>query len=319
MTEISRRSLFQISGGALTGVALSSGHVGATSAAAATPQWAGHKPGRIYLGMSCRGSISDNERRTGQVGLYRTYHGWDWSDGERRRIQSDHSAGRLPWVSFKPPYHGAGAWQAIANGRYDTDIRRRARGYSLLSKPVIVTFNHEPQNDDPNRGADFSRAWCHIHDIMKRETNLRNVVSVPIIGEWTFNPYNRQMDPRDWVTPQILNRCDFMGIDLYQNQSGDGYAERLGRVFSLMSKLGYSRTMVGLGETGACNYPNASGASWWRQQWAWAANNTDKIAAISYFNSRRNNNSGNNWLLWETSAKLSEYKNSLGSWRSCDL
>lgn len=310
MTDISRRSLLQFTGSALGAAALLSTPV---PASAATAQWTGHKPGKIYLGVSTGGSLSATLQRTGNVGLYRTYHGWSWSEGERRRIQSDHSSGRIPWVSFKPPGHGRSVWSSIASGRYDADIRRRARGYASLSRPVIVTFNHEPQNDDPNYGADFSRAWCRIHDIMKNETNLKNVASVPIIGEWTFNPSNRRMDARDWVTPQILDRCAFMGIDLYQNRSGDGYDKRLGRVFDLMASRGHSGKMVGLGETGACNGYSTNGATWWKEQWAWAARNTNRIGAISYFNSRRNNNSGNNWLLWESSAKLSEYRSSLRS------
>jgi hypothetical protein len=320
MTRLSRRSLLQLGGGGLTAVALSAGQLGATQAVAATPQWPGHKPGQIYLGMSCAGDLSDSLRKTGPVGLYRTYHRWDWSDGERRLIQTDHAAGRMPWVSFKPPWKGSGVWAAIASGKYDGDIRRRARGYAALSKPVIVTFNHEPQNDYLDRGADFSRAWCRIHDVMKRETNLENVASVPIIGDWTFNPINRRMDPRDWVTSPILDRCHFLGIDLYQNDSGDGYDVRLGRILNYMASRGHPRKMVGLGETGAANgFSRYSGPEWWRKQWAWAQNNTDKITAISYFNSRRNNNNGSNWLLWETSAKLTEYKRSLASSRSTTL
>lgn len=316
MTDISRRSLLQFTGGALGAAAFASAPVSA--AHAATPQWPGHKPGRIYLGFSAQ-YFSTTLARTGPVGLYRTYYRWSWSDGERRRITSDHAAGRIPWVSFKPPGKGRDTWRAIANGRYDADIRRRARGYASVNKPVIVTFNHEPQNDDPNYGADFSRAWCHIHDVMKRETNLENIVSVPIIGDWTFNPINRRMDHRDWVTTPMLNRCGFLGIDLYQNRSGDGYGERLGRVLNHMARLGHPKKMVGLGETGACNGYSISGAEWWRRQWAWSANNTDKICAISYFNSRRHNNSGNNWLLWETNAKLTEYRRGLNSYRSTTL
>lgn len=316
MTDISRRSLLQLTGGAFAGAALSTAPVG--TASAATAQWPGHKPGRIYLGFSTE-KFSETLRRTGPVGLYRTYYRWSWSEGERRRIQNDYANNRISWVSFKPPGQGRSVWRAIASGRYDADIRRRARGYASLSGPVIVTFNHEPQNDDPNYGADFSRAWCRIHDVMKNETNLKNVASVPIIGEWTFNPINRRMDPKDWVTRDMLNRCDFLGIDLYQNRSGDGYDERLGRVLNHMSKLGHSQKMVGLGETGARNGWSVSGATWWREQWNWAARNTDKIGAISYFNSLRNNSLGGNWRLWETDAKLAEYRRGLNSSRSTTL
>ena len=41
--------------------------------------------------------------------------------------------------------------------------------------------------------------------------------------------------------------------------------------------------------------------------------------AVSYFNSLHNNNSGNNWLLWQSSAKLAAFRSSLGSTTACRL
>lgn len=321
MTRIDRRSLLKLTGAAAVGAAFA-GHMHASSAVTGGPsaavttavRWPGHQPGKVYLGVSTGGPLSDTLRRTGPVGLYRTYHTWKISAGELKTISADHKANRMPWVSFKPPNSTSGAWSAIAAGKYDADIRARARAFAGLSKPVIVTFNHEPADNHPTRGADFSRAWCRIHDIMRNETNLRNVVSVPIIGDWTFNPLNKQHDHRDWATPQILDRCHFFGVDLYQNRSGDGYATRLGRVLNYLDSMGHPQMMVGLGETGATDdYPYATGASWWKQQWTWSVNNSNRLAAISYFNSTRNNNSGSNWLLWQSKAKLDAFIASLRS------
>ena len=46
----------------------------------------------------------------------------------------------------------------MASGKYDADIRARARRYAELSKPVIVTFNHEPHNDNTGTPGEFAAA-----------------------------------------------------------------------------------------------------------------------------------------------------------------
>ena len=70
---------------------------------------------------------------------------------------------------------------------------------------------------------------------------------------------------------------------------------------------------VGLGETGCTmDYSNPNGVDWWKKSWAFAAN-SGRVAAISYFNSQHNNNSGNTWLLWESTAKLNAFRASVKS------
>jgi len=314
--KLNRRDLIKIGLLATAGVAagLGPGLPGGSSVSAATPKFPGHKPGKIYLGVSTGGSLSTTLSRTGPVGLQRTYYKWDNATRETKNIRADHAAGRLPWISFKPPFTTAGGWAAVASGRYDADIRARARRYAGYAKPVIVTFNHEPHNDRTGTPADWARAWVHIHDVMKNETNLQNIISVPIIGEWVFNPVNKRQEPGDFLFPSVLDRCHFLGVDLYQNKSGDDYSVRLGRVLSWLNSQGHSDKMVGLGETGATDdYRSPTGAQWWQRSWNWAASNTNRVAAISYFNSLHNNNLGNNWLLWESASKLSAFKTSLSS------
>lgn len=313
---LSRRDLIKIGSLAAAGAAagFGPGLLGSSSASAATAKFPGHKPGKIYLGLSVDGSLSTTLSRTGPVGLQRTYY--KWSDGTREtsNIRADHAAGRLPWISFKPPSTSPGGWAAVASGRYDADIRTRARRYASYGKPVIVTFNHEPHNDRTGTPADWARAWTRIHDVMKSETNLQNVISVPIIGDWVFNPVNKKDDPKDYLTQAVLSRMHFLGVDLYQNQSGDDYSVRLGRSLSWLNAQGYSDKMIGVGETGATDdYRSPTGAQWWQRSWSWAVSNVSRVAAISYFNSQHNNNSGNTWLLWESASKLAAFKASLSS------
>ncbi len=319
---LNRRELMKLASFAALGTAAAStgGASLAGPAEAATVRWPGHKPGYIYLGASSAEDISKTISRTGQLGLQRTFYKWGDGTREDRNIRAHQAAGRLPWISFKPPSTAPGGWAAISSGRYDADIRARARRYAGLSRPVIVTFNHEPHNDSTGTPAEWAAAWTRIHDVMKSETALKNVVSVPIIGEWVFNPVNRRGEPRAYLSQAVLSRCHFLGLDLYQMKSGDGYDVRLGRITAWLDSQGHPTKMVGLGETGAANgYGTPSGAAWWTKSWKWAAANTDRVAAISYFNSLHNNNAGMNWMLWESSAKLDAFRASLASTTSCTL
>lgn len=320
--NFSRRQFLTAASLTVAGVAGGSLFTAAPTSAAvnqARSQWPGHQPGRVYLGVSTQ-DLPKSLQKTGSIGLYRTYYRWNDANREMRNIKADHVARRMPWISFKPPFTSKGGWAAVASGKYDADIRARARRYAQLSRPVIVTFNHEPHNDNTGTPAEFAKAWCRIHNVMRNETGLKNVVSVPILGDWEFNPVNKNGDPDAFLTVAVLDRCHFVGMDLYQNRSGQGYDERIGRVFEWLDKRGHPQKMVGLGETGATNdYGSPTGAQWWNEQWQWCSNNAQRVAAISYFNSLHNNNSGNDWLLWESSAKLSAYRSSLASATFCRL
>jgi hypothetical protein len=313
---LNRRQLLKVTGAGIVSVGAGSalGVAGAAPAHAAAAQFAGHKPGKIYLGLSNGGqSLSSTVSRTGDLGLRRTYYGWDNLNGELKNIKVDHAAGRLPWISFKPASASKGGWAAIAKGSHDAALRARARAYAGLSKPVIVTFNHEPHNDKTGTPAEFAKAWCRVHDIMKDETGLRNVISAPIIGEWVYNPTNRQQAPEDFITGPLLDRAHMLGVDLYQNDSGQDYSVRLGRVVDWLDAKGHRQMPVGLGET-ACSmdFSRPNGVEWWKSSWKWAVA-SGRVAAISYYNSSRNNTLKKDWVLWETSAKLQAYKDSLKS------
>ncbi|MFV0460824.1 MAG: hypothetical protein ACK5MT_18870, partial [Actinomycetales bacterium] len=120
-----------------------------TSSVPSAPRFVGHQPGRLYLGQSYPGDIADAEAQAGgRFGVHRTFYQWDGGDREDARIREAHANGRLPWVSFKPP-GGTSSWSAVGAGTYDADLRVRARRYAGYTKPVIVTFHHEPTNDSP--------------------------------------------------------------------------------------------------------------------------------------------------------------------------
>jgi hypothetical protein len=263
--------------------------------------------------MSCPGSCSTEASKlaTG-FGIHRQFSGWaNWA-GIAKDIQADHSAGRLPWVSFKPPGGGQAGWQAIARGTYDSDLQALAGVLKANdSQPVWLTFHHEP--NDSGSGAAWAAAYCHIHDVLKSAGALANVADPPILSDWLFDPRN-PADPSDWLTSAVLKRAPLIGVDAYQNQSGQTLAVRLPRVLDWLASQGYPNKMVAVGETGATDYyTNTTAVKWMNASFNWIAAHTDEVAGVSYFNSMANTRSGVYWPLSESSAKLTAYRTWLNS------
>jgi len=112
----------------------------------------------------------------------------------------------------------------------------------------------------------------------------------------------------------VLGSSAFLGVDLYQNASLAGYAERVGSIKAFLVGRGFADTMIGLGETGSTDYYGSPGAaSWWKAQWRWCQNNADTICAVSYFNSSRNSRDGVYWPLNERAGKTAAYRDAVTS------
>jgi hypothetical protein len=282
------------------------------AAVAGTPRWLGHQPGKVYLGQTYSGDVTDAEAAAGGTfGVHRTFYQWTGGAGEDRTIADDHAKGRLPWVSFKPP-SGAASWAPIASGAYDADIRARARRYAAFSKPIIVTFHHEPTDDSPD-GAAWAGAYCRIYDVMKAETGLKNVTFVPVHMEWVWHPLNKTTNfANQFMTKAVMRRMPFLGIDVYQSQAAESYGVSLGRIFSWMAAQGFADKMIGIAETGATDaFGTPNGAKWWSDQWAWCQANPNKVGIVAYFNSSLN--SRYNWLLTESPSKLAAFQASMST------
>jgi hypothetical protein len=280
-------------------------------------QWPGQIPGKFYLGMSCGTSCSTKEAQLGQgYGVHRQYKSWgDWS-GVAKDIQQDAASGRLPWISIKGPSGGPSGWAAVANGQYDDQIRALAAVLKANDDhPVLITFHHEPSNDGTEAdGALWAGAYVRFHDVLKSEGALVNVADPPILGDWLFNPGNRTQDPANWVTDAVLQRAPFLGIDMYENSSGETFADRIPRILDWMAARGYPDKMIGIGESGSTDssYP-VNAVDWLNQSLSWVAQHTDKVGVVSYFNSTNNSRSGVYWPLDETAAKMTAYRSWLNN------
>lgn len=84
------------------------------------------------------------ESRAGRVvGIRRTYWRADQVSSAVAMARADLAAGRLPWISFKPPT----SWGAMAAGRGDAWATRLARMLRRLHGPVWLAVHHEPEGD----------------------------------------------------------------------------------------------------------------------------------------------------------------------------
>jgi hypothetical protein len=275
--------------------------------------WPGQVPGKFYLGMSCGNVCAERASELGQpYGVRRVFEHWgDWA-GLSRDIQAEHAAGRLPWVSIKPPNGAPAGWVAIADGSMDDDISALADALKATEdRPVLLTFHHEPSNDGSEAdGAEWAAAYAHFHDVLAASGALANVADPPIVGDWLFNPQNQPQDPANWLTEDVLSRAPFIGIDLYENGSGETFAERIPRILDWLAAHGHPELMIGIGEMGSTDaaYPDSSAVQWMNESLAWAAANTDKIGVVSYFNSTANSKADVYWPLDESAGKLDAYR-----------
>jgi hypothetical protein len=279
-------------------------------------------PGQFYLGMSCGTACPEQERSLSRnYGLHRQYKSWGNWNGLAKAIKADQQAGRMPWISIKGPDGGSPAgWKALSEGNYDDDINKIADVLKANDgQPLFLTFHHEPSNDGTEaEGKFWAAAYSRFHDVLSDAQALANVADPPILGDWLFNPRNSQ-DPANWLTKGVLARAPFVGLDMYENSSGETYADRIPRILDWMAGQGFPNKMVGIGETGSTDYYQASTAvQWMNDSLSWVANNTDKVVAVSYFNSTANSRAGVYWPLDESAAKMTAYRNWLGDASSID-
>lgn len=280
-------------------------------------QWPGHVPGHVVLGMSCTKPCTDEASELGRpYGVHRRFYQWGAWSAMASDIDTDHAAARLPWVSVKSP-GGAVGWRAIAAGDHDAAIRTLASTLkSHDDQPVILTFHHEPSNDATEaEGKDWGAAYARIHDVLKAEGALVNVAYAPIIGDWLFNPKNAVGDPVNWVTPTVLSRASFFGVDLYEQSNGETFAERIPKILSYLTSQGYPNLQVGIGEFASTDaaYPKKSAVQWLNESLTWATQNPDKIGVAAYYNTAVNSRDGVYWPLDESPAKLATFQDWLAN------
>jgi hypothetical protein len=292
---------------------------GATTPAKSGPRFPGHRPGRIYLGMSCGEQCHQRIPQLGHsFGVHRWFKKWGNWHGVAEAIKEDRRNDRRPWISIEGPDHGAPTgWRAVGRGHYDHAIRQLARTLKANdSEPVFISFDHEPSNKGPSyAGAWWAHGFDRFHDVLRRAHALRHVALAPIMAGWMFSKYNHGDRPADWLRPGVLRRADFLGVDIYENDKGLPFGRRLPRIARWLGKHGHPRMMLGIGESGATDMYKAAmpAAVWLNRSLRWAAHHPSRVAVVSYFNSTAYSRTGAYWPLDETARKMRVYKRWLTS------
>jgi hypothetical protein len=292
-------------------------------------QWAGHQPGLIYLGMSSPEDefLTRLAEINRPIGVRRKFYGWTDAASEDADFASSKLRREIFWPSFAGPGGASLAWPQIAAGEHDAALRARARRYADYDGSVIVTYWHEASADGTEtQGADWANAMTKIYNVWSNEVGSLKAAGItfcPIQGDWLFNPSNTGQDPANWFKPNLLEAMaandTFVGADMYHNASQVGFDVRIPRILDWFTARGYT-FMIGIGETGATNasWPDPpDAATFWANNWSWAAANTNRIGVISYFNSARNSKPHVYWPLDEdglpNGAKMVAFRNSLDS------
>jgi hypothetical protein len=283
------------------------------------PRFPGHRPGRIYLGMSC-GELCHQKipQLRHNFGVHRWFKKWGNWRGVAKAIQDDQRHHRRPWISIEGPDRGAATgWRDVGRGDYDRDLRDLARTLKANdSQPVFISFDHEPSNKaEGYAGAWWASGFNRFHDVLQNAHALQHVALAPIMAGWMFSKFNHGDRPVDWLRPGVLNRSDFVAVDVYENDKGLPFGQRLPRIARWLSRHGHPHMLLGIGESGSTDmYAEAMPAvTWLNRSLKWAAHHPNRVAVISYFNSTAYSRRGSYWPLDESPQKLAVFRKWLGT------
>jgi len=229
------------------------------------------------------------------MGVRRTFWRWDQRTSSMLTVaRNDAAAGRVPWVSVKPPSVASGsAWRAVASGSYDAQIDEMLRGLGSVGGPVWLTVHHEPegggstpagQTDDVGGAA----AWRDMQVRIRQRitaTGVRNVAFAPILMTWTFDQRSGR-NPADWWVSGIW---DFAGVDHYVEASSTTVETTMwNNARTFYSAKGLD---MALGEWGNKDH-GASGAAemqaWYDMALRSGGSGRSQVVAMAYFDTSLN-------------------------------
>jgi hypothetical protein len=255
--------------------------------------------GKAYWGANVTALLADgtktsdvnarHEKPTGKpFPLYHTYHQWGAIDSGSMvsRARTDHTAGRLPYLTFKTN----GDWAAIGKGTYDAQLDKLIRELDALGKPVWVTVHHEPENDldSSTRTRDSWKAMQTRFKLRMNAANngagTKNIAFMPHLMDWTFNPSSGREPEKWWVSGiwdvvMISNYCDSKCIE-----NGSNSLKTKSRA-DAVAFLENKKMPWGLGEwslsekrTGPLKFTAVIS-----EYWNWGFINKKDVVAYSYF------------------------------------
>lgn len=114
----------------------------------------------------------------GKLGVRRSYYSPSQVKSAVSRAAADLSAGRLPWIVFKPPY----SWKDMAKGRGDGWARDLANRMGALNGPVWLAIHHEPEGKGP--ASDWRAMQQRVAPILRAKSNI--AFSIILMGWYQF-------------------------------------------------------------------------------------------------------------------------------------
>jgi hypothetical protein len=184
--------------------------------------------------------------------------------------------GYLPVLSWGSYRESAGADQPrfrlseIIKGRYDSFIRRWARGAKRWGHPFFLRFDWEmntngvpySEHANGNRPGQFARMWRHVHRIFTRlrATNVTWVWCPNVEYQGSVKPLAALYPGSRYVDWTCLDGYNF-GTNPNQPATWTPFARVLGRTYTLLTrKIARSKPLM-IGETGSTEI-GGSKAAW---------------------------------------------------------
>ncbi len=197
------------------------------------------------------------------------------------------AAGRLPLLAWVPrKVDGTWfPWHDIVVGKYDSLIHQRARALRDLGKPIMLTFQHEPDTSN-YPASDFVAAWRRIVDIFRAE-GATNVVWVWNLMAYTFLDGGRSPEPY-WPGDTYVDWIAADGYNWYGSKSNPGPWRTLTQIFGSWYSWSKSRGKpLMIAETGVLEDTTTPDplrkANWFRDAAA-TLKTWPEVKAFVYFN-----------------------------------
>ena len=214
--------------------------------------------------------------------LEREYQVWDQSWPTPTDAWS-RDQGAVPFISWRAQLTSGAVvpWAAIASGAQDGTIDARAADLKAFGSPVILAFNHEPENDHAaGDAAAYVAAFRHVEDRL-RQDGVTNVSYAWTVMAWSFGRGDAQaFYPGD-------DYVDIVAADGY-NDSGcptPGPNRTFGQIFGGAEAFALDRGLpLIVAEWGAAADPSQPLARpAWIAQVAAAAQQWPDLKGLAYF------------------------------------
>ncbi|WP_059009417.1 glycoside hydrolase family 26 protein [Streptomyces specialis] len=208
-------------------------------------------------------------------------------DEQEQRLAAD--GDRLLLLNWTTRVHGEderARWSDVADGAYDDEIvRPAAQRLKEWDQPVFLAFDHEAEGKrdaDQGDGADYVRAWRHIHDVFEEE-GVDNVTWVWVSVGWLghedvieeFYPGDAYVD---WIGYDPFNYYDCRDNDWRTP------GETIGPWYEWLMDNGFSDKPVMLAEYGTVADPeNDQAQAQWYRNLVPALTKYPNIRAVSVF------------------------------------